>query len=118
MMGQVEQIADQIVAAAAPAFQPRNRSGRGNLGKVAFEVDGVQWFVDDIQYDDSDYVWASPASGWRMSIHYQRSVAKFILINDRGGFLKHPARPGEGKGRTRYFKSREAAAQYAQENPL
>lgn len=109
-------VVEQIVAAAAPAFQPRNRSGRGDLGKVAFEVDGRPWYVDDINHDDSPAAWATPGLSYWVSRTFTRGREAFVVVK-HGNYLKWPPARGQYKGRTRYFPSARLAAKHAMELP-
>jgi hypothetical protein len=111
---QAAKVADQIVAAAAPAFQPRNRTGRGDLGKVAFEAKGKPWYVDDINSDDSPSAWRSPHCERWVSRVWHRNGPAFVVVLV-GNYVKWPPRRGEGKGRTRYFPSAALAAVHAME---
>ena len=93
-----------------PGFEPRNRTGRGDLGRVAFYAGGQPWAVDDVQSDGAAIAWACPAS----SVRVLPDRGAFLLSDARGRFARHERRPGSNrKPMPRRFKSREAAGEFA-----
>lgn len=90
-------------------YRPSNRTGRPPLGELILVAGGTYWFVDDIDSNDNPMAYGSSDTAFRIL----PDRLGFILCSDRGAFVKWPARRGEGKRRTRYFKDAAVAAEYA-----
>lgn len=78
----------------------------------AFIAGGHQWFVDDANETPAGKVepfsWGREGTVIRVTTHH---TGRFTLVDERGRFLKHArCYAGEGKRRTRTFRSKVAAA--------
>lgn len=94
--------------ATVPEYRPSNRTGQHPLGELILVAGGAYWFVDDIDGKANPIAYGTPDSEYRIL-----PDRNGFILSKVGRFVKWPARRGEGKGRTRYFKTAAAAAEYA-----
>lgn len=90
-----------------PGFTPRNRTGKPELGRVAFHAEGKAWAVDDVDSNGGQIAFATLGE----SVRILPDRGRFILSDAQGRFARHERR-GNRKPPVRRFRTREEAAAF------